>query len=189
MAKGGVQVAGKAGGIHGLNRADVDIGGNALTAGTGGQTAAAQHHLVGDQNPTLPGGGQRAQRGGDGGIFIPDIGIRQAVAHGGGADKGQEVKGELAEFILQDDPAGGTGELPGQIDLLVGKQPGGIVQPLGTVMVAGNGQHRDVPMSKLGQKPVQQQNRGGRGQGGIVNIPGQRHRLHIVGSAQVKDLL
>ena len=80
MAKGGVQVAGKAGGIHGLNRADVDIGGNALTAGTGGQTAAAQHHLVGDQNPTLPGGGQRAQRGSDGGIFIPDIGIRQAVA-------------------------------------------------------------------------------------------------------------
>ena len=92
------------------------------------QTAAAQHHLVGDQNPTLPGGGQRAQRGGDGGIFIPDIGIRQAVAHGGGADKGQEVKGELAEFILQDDPAGSTGELPGQIDLLVGKQPGGIIQ-------------------------------------------------------------
>ena len=44
-------------------------------------------------------------------------------------------------------------------------------------------------MSKLGQKPVQQQNCGGRGQGGIVNIPGQRHRLHIVGSAQVKDLL
>ena len=60
---------------------------------------------------------------------------------------------------------------------------------LGTVMVAGNGQHRDVSMSKLGQKPVQQQNCGGRGQGGIVNIPGQRHRLHIVGSAQVKDLL
>ena len=153
------------------------------------QTAAAQHHLVGDQDPTLPGSGQRAQRGGDGGIFIPDIGIRQAVAHGGGADKGQEVKGELAEFILQDDPAGGTGELPGQIDLLVGKQPGGIIQPLGAVMVAGNGQHRDVPMSKLGQKPVQQQNCGGRGQGGIVNIPGQRHRLHIMGSAQVKDLL
>ena len=111
------------------------------------------------------------------------------MAHGGGADKGQEVKGELAEFILQDDPAGGTGELPGQIDLLVGKQPGGIIQPLGAVMVAGNGQHRDVPMSKLGQKPVQQQNCGGRGQGGIVNIPGQRHRLHIVGSAQVKNLL
>ena len=60
---------------------------------------------------------------------------------------------------------------------------------IGAVMVAGNGQHRDVPMSKLGQKPVQQQNCGGRGQGGIVNIPGQRHRLHIVGSAQVKDLL
>ena len=111
------------------------------------------------------------------------------MAHGGGADKGQEVKGELAEFILQDDPAGGTGELPGQIDLLVGKQPGGIIQPLGAVMIAGNGQHRDVLMSKLGQKPVQQQNCGGRGQGGIVNIPGQRHRLHIVGSAQVKDLL
>ena len=121
--------------------------------------------------------------------FYYALGIRQAVAHGGGADKGQEVKGELAEFILQDDPAGGTGELPGQIDLLVGKQPGGIIQPLGAVMVAGNGQHRDVPMSKLGQKPVQQQNCGGRGQGGIVNIPGQRHRLHIVGSAQVKDLL
>ena len=59
------------------------------------------------------------------------------MAHGGGADKGQEVKGELAEFILQDDPAGGTGELPCQIDLLVGKQPGGIIQPLGAVMVAG----------------------------------------------------
>ena len=106
------------------------------------------------------------------------------MAHGGGAHKGQQRELHGAEAVVEDDLPRCAPELPGDVYVLVGQQPGGVVQPLGAVMVAGHGQHGDASGGQLGQEPVQQGAGGGGGHGGVVNIARQHHGVHLIAVTQ-----
>ena len=85
------------------------------------------------------------------------------MAHRGRPHKGQQRELDGAVAVIEYDLLGAAGETPGNVYVLFSQQTAGKVEPLGAVVVAGDGQHRDAACGQLGQEPVQQRaGRGGR---------------------------
>ena len=80
--------------------------------------------------------------------------------------------------ILQGDGLRRAGEHRADVDPAVGQQGRAKGHPVGGIVVAADGEHRQLPRRQLGQKPVQQPHRFGRGNGLVVKIPGQQYAVH-----------
>ena len=182
VAQRGIAEPGKVRSIDGIHGAHGE--GRGLAAGKLGRAKPGHYHLMGHQHAALGAGRTGGQGGGDGAVVIGQVGLGHVMAHGGGAHEGQQRELHGAEAVVEDDLPRCAPELPGDVYVLVGQQPGGVVQPLGAVMVAGHGQHGDAPGGQLGQKPVQQGAGGGGGHGGVVNIARQHHGVHLIAVTQ-----
>ena len=168
--------------IDGIHRADGQ--GRGLAAGELRRADAGDHHLVGDEHPARGGGLTDGQRRADGGVVVGDVGVGQVVAHRGRPHKGQQRELDGTVAVIEYDLLGAAGETPGNVYVLFGQQAAGKVEPLGAVVVAGDGQHRDAAGGQLGQEPVQQGAGGGGGHGGVVNIARQHHGVHLIAVTQ-----
>ena len=173
--------------IDGIHRADSQ--GRGLAAGKLRRADTRHNHLVRNKNTARGGRFADGQRRADGGVIVGDLGFGQVVAHRRRPHKGQqrELYGTVA--VVQDDLLRHTGETPGDVYTLPRQQAAGEIKPLGAVVVAGHGQHRDMPRDKLGQEPVQQRAGGRRRHGGVVDVTGQHDRLDAVFVADGKHLL
>ena len=61
--------------------------------------------------------------------------------------------------------------------------------PLGGVVVAADGEDRQLPVGQLGEEPVQQTNGFGGGHGFVVEVARQQNSIHGAGVEERQDLL
>ena len=70
------------------------------------------------------------------------------------------------------------------VDPAFGQQGRAKGHPVGGIVVARDGEHRQLPAGKLGEEPVQQADCLGRRHGFVVQVTGQQHGIHGVGIEQ-----
>ena len=71
-----------------------------------------------------------------------------------------------------------TGEHRADVDPAVGQQGRAKGHPVGGIVVAADGEHRQLLRRQLGKEPVQQPHRFGRRNGLVVKVACQQHAVH-----------
>ena len=110
------------------------------------------------------------------------------MPHHGGLEEGQKVHVQRAVLIGEGDGHRRTGEHWADVHPAVLQQGRAKGDAVGGVVVAADGEHRQLPLSQLGEEPVQQAHGFGRGNGLIVEVARQQHTVHGRFIQQGKDL-
>jgi len=115
--------------------------------------------------------------------------VRVHVAHHGGLQEGKQIDVHGAEVVGQGDGRGDPIEHRADVDPAPGQQVRAERDPLGGIVVAADGEHRQPPGRKRGEEPVQQPDGLGRGNGLVVQVARQQHSVHGAGVEEGEDLL
>ena len=110
------------------------------------------------------------------------------MPHHGGLEEGQKVHIQRAVFVGEGDGHRRTGEHRADVHPAVLQQGRAEGDAVGGVVVAADGKHRQLPLSQLGEEPVQQAHGFGRGNGLIVEVARQQHTVHGLAVQQGEDL-
>ena len=168
-------------GIHAVHTAHRDF--LALTAGgTGHELMGHQHAAVGRVRRAV------AQHAGKGIVVALHGLVRPDMPHHGGLEEGQKVHVQRAVLVGEGDGHRRTGEHRADVHPAVLQQGSAEGDAVGGVVVAADGEHRQLPLSQLGEEPVQQAHGFGRGNGLIVEVARQQHTVHGRAVQQGEDL-
>ena len=110
------------------------------------------------------------------------------MPHHGGLEEGQKVHVQRAVLVGEGDGHRRTGEHRADVHPAVLQQGSAEGDAVGGVVVAADGEHRQLPLSQLGEEPVQQAHGLGRGNGLIVEVARQQHTVHGRAVQQGEDL-
>ena len=110
------------------------------------------------------------------------------MSHHGGLEEGQKVHVQRAVLVGEGDGHRRTGEHWADVHPAVLQQGRAEGDAVGGVVVAADGEHRQLPLSQLGEEPVQQAHGFGRGNGLIVEVARQQHTVHGLAVQQGEDL-
>ena len=110
------------------------------------------------------------------------------MPHHGGLEEGQKVHIQRAVFVGEGDGHRRTGEHRADVHPAALQQSRAEGDAVGGVVVAADGEHRQLPLSQLGEEPVQQAHGFGRGNGLIVEVARQQHTVHGLAVQQGEDL-
>ena len=162
----------KHGGVHVVAAAHRQLFG--LAGGRAGDK------LVGQQHVALRGVHRHAfQRHADGvGIAFDGL-VRRKAPDMGGLKEGQQPEMHRPVFVAEGDGGDVTAVDRGDVDAAGGHQPPAEGQPFGTVMVAADDQHRDLPLGQAAQKVVKQRYRLRRGHAFVVYVAGDEHGVRL----------
>ena len=114
--------------------------------------------------------------------------VRPDMPHHGGLEEGQKVHVQRAVFVGEGDGHRRTGEHRADVHPAVLQQGRAEGDAVGGVVVAADGEHRQLPLSQPGEEPVQQAHGLGRGNGLIVEVARQQHTVHGRAVQQGEDL-
>ena len=114
--------------------------------------------------------------------------VRPDMPHHGGLEEGQKVHVQRAVFVGEGDGHRRTGEHRADVHTAVLQQGRAEGDAVGGVVVAADGEHRQLPLSQPGEEPVQQAHGFGRGNGLIVEVARQQHTVHGRAVQQGEDL-
>ena len=174
MPQGDIVKALKHGGIDIVRPADGNLFGFG-THGPGDKGVRHQHVPYGSVD--LHALDDRAVGGG----IVRDLGVRIMGPHQRRLQEGQQPEADLAETVLQSDRLDRSGESTGKMHPVRIQNPGCKRDAFGGVVIAADGKHLQAALHQPDQKTVKEDDRLGRWDRLIVEIPGEKHGIRALG--------
>ena len=116
-----------------------------------------------------------------GGGIVCDLGVRIMGSHQRRLQEGQQPEADLAETVPQSDRLDRSGEHTGKMHPVRIQNPGCKRDAFGGVVIAADGKHLQATLHQPDQKTVKEDDRFGRGNRLVVEVPGEKHSIRVLG--------